>query len=188
MMHFMASIHFTWHLWELLLHMTSTTPLITFCKPTPRAGHWSLSHQISPSGREKRKVKSLCSECGDLWTLWPVHTWVSVCVTVCDSKGLTKECMKSAGTSDNWAICCKVTAEQPPPPKNLVLSAALTRATEPGFCNISRCVRKRYGLFRLFLHLHLRCAVVVHQNAGFLVKKTCQQHIFLWVGICFYTE
>lgn len=27
--------------------------------------------------------------------------------------------MKSAGTSDNWAICCKVTAEQttPPPPK-----------------------------------------------------------------------
>lgn len=99
------------------------TPLITFCKPTPSARHWSLSHQISPSGRERRKVKSLCSECGDLWTLWPVHTWVSVCVTVCDSKGLTKECMKSAGTSDNWAICCKVTAEQTPPPKRHVINS-----------------------------------------------------------------
>lgn len=147
MMHFMASIHFTWHLWDILLHMTSATPLITFCRPTPPARHLSLSHQISPSGRERRKVKSLCSECGDLWTLWPLHTWVSVCVTVFDSKGLTKECMKSAGTLDNWAICCKVTAEQTP--QNLMLSTALTRATESGFCNISRCVRnpkKGHGL------------------------------------------
>lgn len=96
MKHFTASIHFTCHLWEILLHMTATTPLITICKPTPPARHWSLSHRISPSGRERRKVKSLGSECGDLWTLWPVHTWVSVCVTVCDSKGLTKECTKSA--------------------------------------------------------------------------------------------
>lgn len=140
MMHFIASIHFTWHLWEILLHMTSINPLLTSCRPTPPARHRSLSHQISPSGRERRKVKSPSSECSDLWTSWPVHTWASVFVTVCDSKGLTKECMKHAGTSDNWAICCKVTAEQKPH-DNLVLTA-LTRATDSGF---SKCVRKWYG-------------------------------------------
>lgn len=123
----MTLIHFTWHLWECLLHMTSSTnPRITSCRPSPAAGHSSLSHQISPRGRQRREVKRLCSECTDLWTPWPVHTWVSVCVTVCDSKGLTKECMQSAGTKDNWAICCKVTADQTP--NNLVLSAALTSA------------------------------------------------------------
>lgn len=138
-MHFMASIHFTWLLWEILLHMTSTTPLITFCKPTPPARHWSLSQQISPSGRGRRKVKSSCTECADLWSLLAsAHLSECVCVTVCDSKGLTKECMKSAaGTSDNWAICCKVTAEQP-------LCHQQPRP-ESGFCNISKCVRKWYG-------------------------------------------
>lgn len=79
MMHLMASIHFTWRLWGILLHTTSTTPLKISCKLTSPA----LSHQISPSGRERRKVKSLRWECDDLWTLWPVHTWVTVFVWLC---------------------------------------------------------------------------------------------------------
>ena len=141
MMHFTASTHFTCHLWDILLRMTSATPLLAPCKSVPPpATYWRLGHQICPSGRERRKVKSPCSECADLRTLWPVHTWLSVCVTVCDSKGLTKECMKSAGTSDNWAICCKVAAEQPTPHPPNPSPTALTTATEWGFCNSSTCV------------------------------------------------
>lgn len=71
---------------------------------------------MSPCG--KTKVRRLRSECSDLWPPRPLHTWVSV--TVCDSAGLTRECMKSAATLDDWAICCKVTAERPTSPPTRV--------------------------------------------------------------------
>lgn len=76
------------HLWCILwllytysfMRSFTAAPLLTLCKSTLSARHWSLSHQISPCGRERRKVQSLCSECSDLWTLANAHLSECDCV------------------------------------------------------------------------------------------------------------